>query len=322
MSTTLIIWLSFIAVITALIFVDLLVLHRRPEEITTARSVKCWLGWLALAVVFNVYIYFLYETNWLGWGMSSINDLDGREASLQFLTGYLIELSLSIDNVFVIMMIFEFMRVPPALQHRVLFWGILGAIVLRALMILLGGALIAKFEWVTYILGAILILSAARMLALASETDPSDILAVRLAQRLIPVSPNFDGAHFFTRVDGRLMATPMFLALVMVEWADIVFAVDSVPAIFAVTRDPFLVFTSNVFAILGLRTLFFVISGLVREMTYLKFSLVFILTFVGIKMILGHHLDIPSWVSLVVVTVSIAVGVMASLWSARFRAND
>lgn len=322
MTTALFIWSSFIVVIMALIVIDLLVLHRRPGVLSTRSALKYWAGWLALAVVFNVYIYFLYETNWLGWGMTHIRDLDGQEASLQFLTGYLIELSLSIDNVFVIMMIFEFMRVPAALQHRVLFWGILGAILLRALMILLGAALIAKFDWITYVLGAILIVSAGRMLAISSETDPTDILAVRLAQRLIPVSPQFDGAHFFTRVDGRLLATPMFLTLVMVEWADVVFAVDSVPAIFAVTRDPFLVFTSNVFAILGLRTLFFVISGLVREMTYLKFSLVFILTFVGIKMILGHHMDIPSWVSLVVVTVSIAVGVMASLWSARFRADD
>ncbi|HEX7035599.1 MAG TPA: TerC/Alx family metal homeostasis membrane protein [Pseudomonadales bacterium] len=322
MTTALFIWCSFIAVIMGLIVLDLLVLHRQPGVIGTRTALKYWAGWMALAVLFNVYIYFLYETNWLGWGLSQIRDLDGAEASLQFLTGYLIELSLSIDNVFVIMMIFEFMRVPPALQHRVLFWGILGAILLRALMILLGAALIAKFDWVTYVLGAILIVSAGRMLAISSETDPSDILAVRLAQRLIPVSPQFDGAHFLTRVDGKLLATPMFLTLVMVEWADVVFAVDSVPAIFAVTRDPFLVFTSNVFAILGLRTLFFVISGMVREMAYLKFSLVFILTFVGIKMILGHHLDIPSWVSLVVVTVSIAVGVMASLWSARFRAND
>jgi tellurite resistance protein TerC len=312
------IWSSFIAVITTLIVVDLLVLHRRPGTLSTRRAFGYWAVWLALAVVFNVYIYFLYETNWLGWGMTHIRDLNGQEASLQFLTGYLIELSLSIDNVFVIMMIFEFMRVPPSLQHRVLFWGILGAIVLRALMILLGAALIVKFSWVTYVLGGVLILSAGRMLAIASETQPSDILAVRLAQRLIPVSTEFDGARFFTRVDGRLLATPMFLTLVMVEWADIVFAVDSVPAIFAITRDPFLVFTSNVFAILGLRTLFFVISGMVREMAYIKFSLVFILTFVGIKMILGHHLDIPSWVSLVVVTAAITVGVMASLWSAHF----
>lgn len=319
MATTLIVWLSFIAVIAGLIVVDLTVIHRTPSEATPKRAFAFWAGWLGLAALFNVYVYFLYEHNWLGWGVSSILDLDGRDASVQFLTGYLIELSLSVDNVFVIMMIFEFMRVPAPLQYRVLFWGVLGAIVLRGVMILAGAALIARFDWVTYLLGGVLVLSAGRMLAIASETTPNDVLAVRLAQRLVPMTERFDGQHFFTVENGRRLATPLFVALVMVEWADVVFAVDSVPAIFAITSDPFLVFTSNVFAILGLRTLFFVITSLLRGLRYLKFSLVFILVFVGAKLVLQHHFHIPSWVSLVVVGLAMAVGVIASLYAASFR---
>jgi tellurite resistance protein TerC len=322
MTTTLIVWLSFTFSIVVLIFLDLKVFHKEPAESSTGEALKYWAGWVALAAVFNVYIYFLYENNWLGWGVSSILDLDGREAAVQFFTGYLIELSLSIDNVFVIMMIFEFMRVPVELRHRVLFWGILSAIVLRAAMILLGAALITQFAWITYILGIALILSAGRMLAMASETAPSDLAAVRLTQRFVPMTQELDGQKFFTRRDGRLLATPLFVALVMVEWADIVFAIDSVPAIFAITLDPFLVFTSNVFAILGLRTLFFVIASLLKKLTYLKFCLIFILTFVGAKLIVQHHVHIPSWVSLVVVGAAISVGVMASLWAAGFRRNE
>jgi tellurite resistance protein TerC len=320
--TALIIWLSFIAAITALVIVDLTVIHRRPEAISIGKALKYWAWWLALAAAFNVYIYYLYEQNWLGWGMRSILDLDGREASLQFLTGYLIELSLSMDNVFVIMMIFEFMRVPAALQHRVLFWGILGAIVLRGAMILGGAALIAHFSWTTYVLGAALILSAGRMLALASEKAPSDILAVRIAQRFIPMTDRLERDRFFVVRDGRWLATPLFVALVMVEWADVVFAIDSVPAIFAITADPFLIFTSNVFAILGLRTLFVVISALVTHMRYLRFSLVFILTYVGAKLIVQHHVEIPSWVSLTVIGTAVMVGVIASLFAASFRVQE
>jgi tellurite resistance protein TerC len=321
MTALLIIWLSFIAAITTLVILDLTVIHRRPEPIGVTRAFVYWAGWLGLAAAFNVYIYYLYDQNWLGWGVRSILDLDGREASLQFLTGYLIELSLSMDNVFVIMMIFQFMRVPPALQHRVLFWGILGAIVFRGAMILGGAALIAHFSWVTYVLGAALIVSAGRMLALTSETTPADILVVRIAQRFIPMTDQLHGGRFFVEQNGRRLATPLFVALVMVEWADVVFAIDSVPAIFAITTDPFLIFTSNVFAILGLRTLFVVISALVCQLRYLKFSLVFILTYVGAKLIVQHHVDIPSWVSLAVIGTAVAVGIIASLFAASFRSR-
>ncbi|MGE0623171.1 MAG: TerC/Alx family metal homeostasis membrane protein [Pseudomonadales bacterium] len=319
MLSTLIIWLSFVAGITALVILDLTVLHRRAEVMSLKKALAYWAGWVSLAAVFNIYIYFLYENNWLGWGVSSILDLNGREASVRFLTGYLIELSLSMDNVFVIMMIFEFMRVPRELQHRVLFWGILGAIVLRGAMIIGGAALIAHFSWLTYVLGAALILSAARMLAMTSETSPTDILAVRVMQRFVPMTDRLHGERFFIIENGKRLATPLFVALVMVEWADVVFAIDSVPAIFAITTDPFLIFTSNVFAILGLRTLFVVISALAGQMRYLKFSLIFILTYVGAKLIVQHHVEIPSWVSLAVIVIAVAVGAMASLFAASFR---
>ncbi len=316
MMSVVFIWASFIAVVTTLIIVDLLVIHRRPETMTLRKALAYWAGWVALAAAFNVYIYFLYENNWLGWGMRSILDLNGQEASMRFLTGYLIELSLSMDNVFVIMMIFEFMRVPANLQYRVLFWGILGAIVLRGAMIIAGAALVAEYSWLTYLLGAALIVSAARMLALSSETAPTDVLAVRLVRRFVPMTDQLHGQRFFILENGRRVATPLFVALIMVEWADVVFAIDSVPAIFAITTDPFLIFTSNVFAILGLRTLFVVISALVAQMRYLKFSLIFILTYVGAKLIVQHHVDIPSWVSLTVIGAAVAVGAIASAFAA------
>jgi tellurite resistance protein TerC len=318
MTSVLFIWVSFIVAITVLVMVDLLVIHRRPEVMPLRKALAYWAGWVALAGAFNIYIYFLYDNNWLGWGVRSILDLNGREASLRFLTGYLIELSLSMDNVFVIMMIFEFMRVPAHLQHRVLFWGILGAILLRGAMIVGGAALIAHFTWVTYILGAALILSAGRMLAMTSETSPTDLLAVRLARRFVPMTERLEGDRFFVIENGKRLATPLFVALVMVEWADVVFAIDSVPAIFAITTDPFLIFTSNVFAILGLRTLFVVLSALVAQMRYLKFALIFILTYVGAKLIVQHHVDIPSWVSLLVIASAVSVSAIASLFAASF----
>ncbi len=314
---TVFIWASFIAGVILMVAIDLGLLHRTPAEITTRQAVTRWLVWLAIALLFNVYIYFLYETNWLGWGVTSILDLNGQQASTLFFTGYLIELSLSVDNVFVFALIFKFMQVPPALQYRVLFWGILGAIVLRAIMILLGVVLINTFQWMTYVFGAILLLSAARMLSLRAESDPEDIGPVRLVQRWFPVSSGFHGTRFFIMENGKWLATPLLLTLVMVEWADVMFAVDSIPAIFAVTTDPFLIFTSNVFAILGLRSLYFLVADMMGRFRYLNVSLVFILMFVGIKMILQHHVEIPNVVSLVVIVSSLAVGIMASLWVTR-----
>jgi tellurite resistance protein TerC len=248
--------------------------------------------------------------------------LDGGTAALQFFTGFLLEYSLSLDNVFVIALIFSFFRVPLAYQHRVLFWGVLGALVMRGVMIGLGAALVARFDWVVYVFGGILIFTAVRMLMAGHENlEPEKSPVVRLARRLYPTTTEFHGERFFVEVSGRRVATPLFVVLIMVESSDVLFAVDSIPAIFAVTQDPFLVFTSNVFAILGLRNLYFAIAPLMDRFRYLKLSLVFVLAFVGVKMILSHYEPIPTSVSLSVIVGILSVGVLASAFAAGREAG-
>jgi tellurite resistance protein TerC len=316
---TVVIWASFVVLVVVLIALDLGVLHRRSSVIGARQALVFAAFWVALALAFNVYVYFLYENNWLDWGVRSILDLDGREAALQFFTGYLVEFSLSVDNVFVIATIFVYMRVPPQYQYRILFWGILGAIVLRGIMIGIGATLIHRFDWITYVFGAILIWSATRLMLVREDSFiPEEMLLVQLARKFFTISPQLDNGKFFTVLaDGRRAATPLFVTLLMVEAADVMFAVDSVPAIFAVTVDPFLVFTSNVFAILGLRTLYFVVAGMMNRFRYLKVSLVFILGFVGLKMILSHHYPIPNLLSLGIIIAALLVGVIASARAAR-----
>jgi tellurite resistance protein TerC len=316
---TLVIWGGFILLIGTLIAFDLGVLHRKPEVLSMRTALKRWSVWFTLALVFNVYVYFLYEYNWLGWGLAgSRTDLSGSEAAIQYLTGYLIELSLSVDNVFVIATIFAYMRIPDALQYRILVWGILGAIVLRGIMISAGVMLISSFDWISYIFGAVLLLSAVRLMMLRDDgVTPEQSLILQIAGHLYPVAPHLDGSRFFTIRNGRRAATPGLLTLFMVEWADVMFAVDSVPAIFSVTRDPYLVFTSNVFAILGLRTLYFVVSGMMEKFRFVKWSLVVILIFVGSKMILENHIHIPGWLSLGVIVIVTGAGVVASIWYDR-----
>jgi len=319
---TILIWISFLTLMLVLIAVDLGLVRRHSETMTLRDAAQRSAVWFALAMLFNVYIYFLYENNWLDWGVSSILDLDGTEAATLFLTGYLIELSLSVDNVFVFAIIFEYTRIPLKYQHRILFWGVLGAIVLRGLMIGVGVILITRFSWMTYVFGGILILSAARMLALRSETSAEDMGPIRLVEKFLPVTGKLHGNHFFIRDNARLLATPLFVTLVLVEWTDLIFALDSIPANFAVTTDPFLIFTSNVFAILGLRNLYFLVAGMMDKFRYLKTSLVFILLFVGIKMILHHHVEIPNLLSLAVILGALGVGVMASVFAAKFRHRE
>jgi TerC family integral membrane protein len=312
------VWGGFLVLIGTLIAFDLGVLHRKPEVLSVRTALRRWTVWFGLALVFNVYVYFLYEYNWLGWGAGSRTDLSGQDAAVQYLTGYLIELSLSVDNVFVIATIFSYMRIPDALQYRILVWGILGAIVLRGIMISAGVMLIYSFEWVSYIFGAVLLLSAVRLLMLRDDgVTPEQSLILQLAGHVYPVAPHLDGGHFFTMHNGRRAATPVLLTLFMVEWADVMFAVDSVPAIFAVTRDPFLVFTSNVFAILGLRTLYFVVSGMMGKFRFVKWSLIVILAFVGAKMILENHIHFPHALSLIVIVGVMSAGVAASIWYDR-----
>jgi tellurite resistance protein TerC len=320
---TVLVWVGFLAFVSALIAFDLGVLHRKPEVLSMRDALRRWTVWLALALAFNVYVYFLYDHNWLGWGVGSRSDLSGSEAAIQYLTGYLIELSLSVDNVFVIATIFVYMRIPEALQYRILVWGILGAIVLRGIMISAGVMLIASFSWVSYIFGVVLLLSAIRLVMLRDDGDPPEqSLILQLARRFYPISPHLDGGRFFTLYNGRRAATPAFLTLLMVEWADVMFAVDSVPAIFAVTRDPFLVFTSNVFAILGLRTLYFVVSGMMSKFRFVKWSLVLILCYVGVKMIIENHVHLPAVLSLAVIVCVMGCGVLASIWYERLHAAD
>jgi tellurite resistance protein TerC len=240
---------------------------------------------------------------------------EGTQSALEYYTGYLIELSLSVDNLFVFILIFSYFGVSAEAQPKILKWGILGAIVMRLIMIALGALLLDRFEWIVYVFGAILVVTGIRMLREQEDTVELDKNpVVRLARRILPFSNYYDGTRFFTRRrDGTLLATPMLLVLIIVEWSDLVFAIDSIPAIFAITRDPFLVYSSNVFAILGLRALFFVLAGMMDKFVYLKPGVAIILVFVGLKMTLSHWLHIPTLLSLVVIVLTLVAAVLLSL---------
>lgn len=316
------VWAAFLAFVLLMVALDLGVFHRKSRATSIAEALAWTAMWIALALAFNVFVYFLYQNDWGGGASVATEHLSGRQAAIQFFTGYLLEKSLSIDNVFVIAMIFAYFRVPLAEQHRVLFWGILGAVVLRGAMITIGAALFARFAWIVYVFGGLLILSAVKMLVVRHDNlEPDRNLAVRIVRRFYPVSSEFDGSRFFTKVDGRTAATPLFLSLVLVETSDVMFAVDSIPAIFAVTREPFLVFTSNVFAILGLRSLYFALAGFMERFRYLKLSLVFVLAYIGVKMLLSHHHPIPNLVSLAIIGGILAVGVLGSIFAASDTAR-
>jgi tellurite resistance protein TerC len=312
------IWLCFFVIYIGVLALDLVVLHRESRVMHVRQALGWTAVWVAVALSFTGLVYGVYEHHWFGWQASGEDAPDGGEAAIQYVTGYLLEWSLSVDNIFVIAIIFTFMKIPTQFQYRVLFWGIVGAIVLRGAMIAAGAALIHAFDWTFYLFGGILLYSAARMLRSEEDQfDPSKSVLVRLARRVYPVTDKLDGERFFTMVDGKRAATPLFVTLLLVDFADVVFAVDSIPAIFAVTQEPFIVFTSNAFAILGLRSLYFAIAGLMMMFRYIKFSLIFILGFVGVKMMLHHHLDIPHAVSLGVIVGFLGVGILASLWSTR-----
>lgn len=310
------VWGGFFAIYIALLALDLGVLHRESKVLSVQQAIGWTLVWIAVALCFSGLIFGLYEHQWFGWATTA-GAPAGRDAVIQYVTGYLLEWTLSVDNIFVIAVIFTYMKIPVVYQYRVLFWGIVGAIVLRGAMIAVGSALIHAFDWTFYLFGAILLVSAARMLKTEEEYDPSTSVLVRLARRVYPVTDRLDGERFFTQVDGRSAATPLFVALLFVDFADVVFAVDSIPAIFAVTQDPFLVFTSNAFAILGLRSLYFAVAGLMAMFRYIKVSLCFILGFVGIKMMLHHHMQVPNLLSLMIILTFLAIGILASVWVSR-----
>lgn len=302
------IWMGFLAFIMAMVALDLGVFHRKERE-TTIRSALAWTSaWITLALIFNVVVYFLYNRG-----------PEGRDAAINFLTGYLLEYSLSVDNIFVIALVITFFRVPPKVQHRLLFWGVLGAVIARGVMIAVGAVLVQRFEWITYVFGLLLIFSAVKMLVTdESNIHPENNLMVRLTRRLYPVSSEYDGSRFFTRVAGVHAMTPLAVAMILITWLDALFAIDSIPAIFAITTDPFLVFTSNIFAILGLRSLYFALAGLMDKFRYLKVSLVFLLAYIGVKMLLHKFFHIDNVVSLAIITGILSVGVLASLWASRY----
>ena len=278
--------------------IDLGVFHRREHEVSVREALAWTAVWVALAMTFNVVIYF-----WRG-----------QEVALEFLTGYVIEKALSVDNIFVFLLIFTYFGVAPIHQHRVLFWGILGALVMRAMFIFAGVGLIQRFHWVIYVFGAFLVITGIKM-AFQKDTKvhPERNPVVRLFKRFFPVTDRFEGGKFFVTENGRRLATPLFIVLLVVETTDLIFAVDSIPAILAITLDPFIVYTSNVFAILGLRALYFALAGIMQIFHYLHYGLSFVLVFVGVKMVLADFYKIPIAAALGVVAGAILASVIASL---------
>jgi tellurite resistance protein TerC len=307
-------WGGFLLFILIMLWLDLGVVNRKAHIVSAREAIGWTMVCIALALAFNVLVYFIYEGDWLGMGKT----MSGHEAAQQFFAGWLVEYALSVDNIFVIALIFQYFRVPEQYQHRVLFWGILGALMMRGAMIGAGAALIRQFAWMEYALGAFLIYTAVRMLLAGDEPpDPEKGWVVRAARRTIPMSPAFERDRFFTRADGRRAMTPLFLVLLVVETTDVVFAVDSIPAILAITKDPFLVFTSNVFAILGLRSMYFALAAIIDKFRYLKVSLVFVLAFVGVKMLVREWYDLPTPISLTIIVFILCVGLVASALASR-----
>ncbi len=293
------VWLGFTGLVAALLILDLGVLNRRSHVLSFKEAMSWSLGLIAFAHLFGLFILWR----------------EGTGPALEYYTGYLIELSLSVDNLFVFILIFSYFGVPAEAQPKVLKWGILGAIVMRLIMIALGALLLQQFEWIIYVFGGILIITGIRMMTQSGElVDLEKNPVVRLARRILPVCNYYDGTRFFTRQrSGAVVATPLLLVLLIVEWSDLVFAIDSIPAIFAITRDPFLVYSSNVFAILGLRALFFVIAGMMDKFAYLKPGVALILVLVGLKMTLSHWIHLPTLVSLVVIVLILTAAVLLSL---------
>lgn len=346
------VWIGFIVFVLLMLALDLGVFNRKSHVIGVREALGWSAMWISMGLSFSVFVYFAYSGQWFGLGtvVDAVDGLtnSGAIATEKYLTGYVVEKSLSVDNIFVIAMIFSSFAVPPIYQHRVLFWGIIGALVLRGTMIGIGAKLIAEFHWILYIFAAFLIFTAVKLLFFNSQdADPNENIVIRLIRRFFPVTSRYHGKHFFVRagspesyesefpgappipdeaVDkaqhGTLLLTPLALALVMVETTDLIFAVDSIPAIFAITADPFLVFTSNVFAILGLRSLYFALAGMIEKFRYLKVSLALILLVVGLKMLLAESLKLAlgehfNLYLLTVIISILAAGVFASLIADR-----
>ena len=312
MDTPIWLWIGFNLFVLAMLALDLGVFHRKSHTVSGREALIWSIVWISLSLVFNAVIYFYWDK------MAPGSTYTNREAALAFFTGYLIEKSLSVDNIFVFILIFSFFAVPAKYQHRVLFWGILGALVMRGALIAVGAALLHQFHWIIYIFGAFLIFTGIRMAWHHDEdVEPDKNPVVKFFRRFMPVTETFEKDKFFVRRAGKLMATPLFLILLVIESTDLVFAVDSIPAIFAVTQDPFIIYTSNVFAILGLRALYFLLADVMDKFQYLKFGLSAVLVFIGVKMVIVDFYKIPTAVSLAVVAGILTLSILASLWKSK-----
>jgi tellurite resistance protein TerC len=294
-------WIAFIVFVLAMLALDLGVFHRQAHAVKVKEALTWSLVWIALACVFGGLVYFMF----------------GQERALEFAAGYVIEKALSVDNLFVFVVLFTAFQIPQTSQHRVLFWGVLGALVMRAVFIAAGSVLLARFHWLMYLFGGFLVFTAIKLwrekAGEAAEESPRDGKVYKFLARVVPTSATLDGQRFFTVQNGRRLATPLFLVLILVEVTDLIFAVDSIPAVFAVTNDPFIVFTSNVFAILGLRSLYFVLADFVQRFYYLKPALALVLGFVGVKMLIMGWVKVPIWVSLVFICATLAGAVLLSI---------
>ena len=312
-------WAAFIVFILSLLALDLGVFHRKADAITLKGALALSGIWIGVALAFNVFVYFSYEYHWFGLDIPQ-HEPDGRMAATLFFTGYAVEKFLGLDNILVIAIIFRYFRIPTLYQHRVLFWGVVGALAMRAVMILAGVALIQRFSWVLYIFGTLLIVSGAKMALARVSPDPEHNPIIALARRLLPVTHDLAGERLAVRIDGKLALTPLALTLITIETSDLVFAVDSIPAIFAITSDPFLVFTSNIMAVLGLRALYFGVAGIIDRFRHLRLALALLLVLIGTKFLLKDVLPSgPEFVyyTLAAVTLILSGGIIASLISAR-----
>jgi tellurite resistance protein TerC len=306
-----IVWIIFLATIFLFLALDLGVFNKNPH-IIKPKEAGIWTGiWVTLSFVFSLVINWIYSNGYI----TNPTGITPSVATLKFITGYLIELSLSIDNIFIIAVIFASFKIPQKYQHRVLFWGIIGAIAFRGLMIFFGVILINKFSWMTYIFGAFLLFTAVKMLLKGEEEEfnPKKSFVYRNLRKILPITTHIEGEYFFVKRKHITAATPLFVALIVIEVMDMLFALDSVPAILAITSDPFLVFSSNIFAILGLRSMYFFLANMLEKFSYLEYSLIAILTFVGVKMLLVHYYKFPEWVSLGFIAISLIIGIVISI---------
>jgi tellurite resistance protein TerC len=305
-------WTLFIGTVLLFLALDLGVFHKNAEIISNKNAAKWTLIWAFVSLCFSGIIYLVYQAN----AVNNPENYSPLEATLKYITGYVVELSLSADNIFVIAVIFSSFKIAQKHQHRILFWGILGAIVFRGILIFFGTLLVHQFEWISYVFGGFLVFTALKMLFKKDEEsfDPKHSSVYRLIGKFIPVTHAANQNQFFILENGKRLATPLFIALLVIEIMDVVFALDSVPAILSITADPFLVFSSNIFAILGLRSLYFFLANMLAKFAYLEYSIIAILSFIGLKMLIKEILPIAEWLSLLIIVLSLSLGIFTSLY--------